>query len=281
MLTNMKPLTETPAMQESYRRAAEPPRNFSVRWDSFRDFLKREAKKGVKWLANSDSLARPRRLLKPVVLYALRTKRDFALLFYDTPERRPILDLIYRIRDETEMVLSNNEAFQIYAVVKAVQKIQGDMAEVGVYQGGSAKLICEAGGGRPLFLFDSFEGIPSTERIDENRFSRGQFAASLEGVREYLGRYPDVRIYKGTFPASSAPIVDKKFSFVHIDVDTYESTRECLNFFYPRMSPGGAIISHDYMSAAGVRLAVDEFFRDKREAPIEMSGSEQCLVVKM
>jgi len=243
--------------------------------------MKREVKRAVWWAANGDALALPRKLLKPVVLYALRTKRDFALLFYDTPERKPVIDLIHSIRGEIEMLLSNNEAFQIYAAVKAVRKIRGEMAEVGVYQGGSARLISEADREKRLFLFDSFEGIPSTEQIDESRFCKGQFAARFQTVQKYLGRFPNVSIHKGIFPASSAPVVDKRFSFVHLDVDTYESTWECLNFFYPRMNPGGVIISHDYMSVAGVRLAIDEFFRGKPEAPIEMSGSEQCIIVKV
>ena len=62
--------------------------------------------------------------------------------------------------------------------------------------------------------------------------------------------------------------------------DTYESTRSCLEFFYPRMNRGGIILSHDYINAAGVRKAFDEFFSDKSEPIIEMSGT-QCLIVKL
>ncbi len=53
----------------------------------------------------------------------------------------------------------------------------------------------------------------------------------------------------------------KKFSFVHLDVDTYKSTLDCLAFFYGRMSRGEILISQDYHAATGVRIAVDEFFR--------------------
>ena len=58
-----------------------------------------------------------------------------------------------------------------------------------------------------------------------------------------------------------------------------ESTIEALKFFYPRMSPGGVILCHDYLSAAGVDKAYAEFFADKVEPVIELSGY-QCLVVK-
>jgi O-methyltransferase len=46
------------------------------------------------------------------------------------------------------------------------------------------------------------------------------------------------------------------------------------------MNRGGIIISHDYINAVGVRKAFDEFFEDKLEPIIEMSGS-QCLIAKV
>ena len=35
-------------------------------------------------------------------------------------------------------------------------------------------------------------------------------------------------------------------SFVHLDVDLYEPTRACLDYFLPRLSPGGFVICDDY-----------------------------------
>ncbi len=46
------------------------------------------------------------------------------------------------------------------------EKIKGELAEVGVYKGGSAKLICEAKGNSILHLFDTFEGLPNVGEND-------------------------------------------------------------------------------------------------------------------
>jgi hypothetical protein len=46
------------------------------------------------------------------------------------------------------------------------------------------------------------------------------------------------------------------------------------------MSPGGIIISHDYITAPGVQKAFDEFFSNKPEPLIETAGS-QCFIVKL
>ena len=89
-----------------------------------------------------------------------------------------------------------NEAYQLFMAVKSVNKIKGDIAEVGVYQGGSAKLICEARGDKPVHLFDTFTGIPEIEEIDAQSFFLGQYAASLEDVKIYLQQYKNVFFHR-------------------------------------------------------------------------------------
>jgi O-methyltransferase len=205
-------------------------------------------------------------------------KMRVVVLFYNSPERRRAFGLIRQVRKETGMLMADIEAYNIHMAVKRTEKVPGDIAEVGVFRGGSAKIISESKGVRALYLFDTFEGLPKADKID-GFFYKGQFAAPFERVKDYLSVYPDVHIYKGLFPKTADPILDKTFSFVHLDVDIYESTSDCLKFFYPRMSRGGIIISHDYFNSEGVKKAVDEFFGDKPEPVIEMPRS-QCLIVK-
>ena len=201
------------------------------------------------------------------------------VIFYDDAERSKVVDLIGRVKNETDIVQGMEEAYSIFMAVKSTQKVKGEIAEVGVFKGGSAKLICEAKGEKELHLFDTFEGLPEVGAVDE-RFRKGMYRSSENNVRSYLMNYPGVHIYKGEFPETAKPIENRKFSFVHLDVDIYLSTLNCLKFFYPRMSKGGVILCHDYMSSAGVRRAFDEFFTDKPEPVIEMPRS-QCLVVKL
>lgn len=231
------------------------------------------------WLVDSKIMSLPRRIAKKIISFAISGKNGI-IIYYDDPERSKFLRLIKNARKEGEMIaLLDNEAYQIIMVVKRTEKIEGDIAEVGVYKGGSARLICEVKGDRSLHLFDTFEGLPDVGDIDV-LFHKGQFEASLEDIKNHLKKYSNVHFYKGFFPATADPVKNKKFSFVHFDVDIYSSTFDCLNFFYPRMSKGGVIVSHDYIYAAGVRKAFDEFFKDKPEPIIELSGS-QCLIVKV
>jgi O-methyltransferase len=211
-------------------------------------------------------------------IYTIIKHRKGDISFYDQPVRTEVYDLVKKIKKEREMLLSINDAYQIFMAVKRTDKIIGDIAEVGVYKGGSAKLICEIKGEKLLHLFDTFEGLCDVGEID-NVFYKGQFVSSYDNVKNCLKNYPNVYIYKGLFPATGEPIKHRFFSFVNLDVDTYESTLNCLNFFYERMSKGGIIISHDYLTA-GVKKAFDEFIQDKREPIIDLAGS-QCLIVKI
>lgn len=187
--------------------------------------------------------------------------------------------LIERVKTEVKMFLGHDEARNVYLAVISTENVPGDIAEVGVYQGGSAKLICEAKRGRHLHLFDTFEGLPVPSQGDNPELRKGQFACSLEKVQRYLAQYENVHFYKGTAPLSCKPVEKNRFSFVHLDVDLYEGTLAALRFFYPRLSTGGVLMGHDYPSFVGVKAAWDEFFKNKPE-PVLRISFKQCLIVK-
>lgn len=242
--------------------------------------IKHMLKQIISVLTHASILSWPRKVLRQSVNYALATKNG-VIVYYNTPERAKAMDLIHQIKKENDMLLFDNEAYQIYMAAKASAKIYGDIAEVGVYKGASAKIIAQVKGKKSLHLFDTFEGLPEISKIDNpEQFYKGKFVVTFEDVKKYLKKYPNVFFYKGLFPQTAGPVKNKTFSFVNLDVDLYESTKNCLEFFYPRMTKGGIIISHDYIDAAGVKKAVDEFFRDKPETVLELSGS-QCLIVKL
>jgi hypothetical protein len=212
------------------------------------------------------------------VISRLYAHLDIAVMSaFNGPER---LALIKEIQKEDGLLLCRpSELFMVYAVAAGQTQVPGDYAEVGVYRGATAKLMCDAKGEKDIHLFDTFAGLPVSEAIDI-RFHRSMFSAQEEAVRKRLVKYEKVHIYPGVFPGTASAIRDKQFSFVHIDVDIYQSTKDCLEFFYSRMSPCGIIISHDYPSSAGVTKAFEEFFADKKEKVVNLPMS-QCMVIKL
>ena len=212
----------------------------------------------------------------------LNTKFQFSLLsFYND---KKIIDLIKIVKKEVDFAFFPIEAYHVYSIAKSQSKLDGDMAEVGVYQGGSAKLIAEVKNEKELYLFDTFEGLPKVSEKDTHfgtsYWKTGEFSnTSLENVENYLSNYKNIYCYKGKFPETSEAIKTKKFSFVHLDVDLFQSTIDCLEFFYPRMINGGIILTHDYHTD-GVKQAFNEFCKDKKIPQIQLLGS-QCAITKL
>ena len=175
-----------------------------------------------------------------------------------------------------------SEGFLLHSLARAQTKVPGDYAEVGVFRGSSARLICEGKGDRRLHLFDTFTGLPEGSPVDRGVFRPHQYACDRQSVEEYLASFPGVFFHEGLFPESTrgvANVENARYALAHFDVDLYESTRACLEFFYPRMTPGGVIVSHDYSFIPAVRQAFDEFMTDKPEGIIELPTS-QCIVLK-
>ena len=176
-------------------------------------------------------------------------------------------------------------AYQLFVLVHNTDKIQGDVAEVGVYKGGSANLICEANENRILesksyreiHLFDTFSGLPEVQ--DKEIFYKGQYIGNSIKVRKLLAEYINVNIYEGVFPETAEPIKNRVFSFVNLDVDISQSVKDGLEFFYPRMSRGGAILIHDYSTSQEIKDVVDGFFKEKPE-PIIETFVDQVIIVK-
>jgi O-methyltransferase len=194
-------------------------------------------------------------------------------------QQRPIVEAARR--DHAVLLLAS-EVTQLIDMVQSVAKVPGDIAEVGVFDGGSAKLIAQIKGDKALHLFDTFTGLPDPSTADESFFRRGQLAPhrNAEQMRAAFSGFDGVHIYPGLFPQETGQHVEHcRFSFVHLDVDLYRSTLDALEFFYPRMNRGGVFVSHDYLTFESVRRAFAEFFEQRPEPVIAGAGS-QCLVVR-
>ncbi len=200
------------------------------------------------------------------------------LAFLSGHKEPHVLADIRAARSGRESLLSGNEAFTLYSVARAQAALGGEMAEVGVYQGCSARIISVASDGAKLHLFDTFAGLPLPDASEHDRMREGHYAASLPSVKAYLADRQNVSFYQGMFPQTAGPVADRRFSFVHLDVDLKSSTLGCLGFFYDRMLPGGIILTHDYSYLDGVRAAFTEFLTGRPERAVELPTSQAMLV---
>lgn len=159
-------------------------------------------------------------------------------------------------------------------------KVDGCVAEAGVFQGDFAKEINKFFHDKVLYLFDTFEGFDQRDvKIEKNyEYSEAQ-AGHLSITSEELVlkkmTYPDnCVIRKGYFPESACGI-DEKFCFVNLDMDLYQPTLAGLKFFWDRMVVGGIIVVHDYFSEGykGVENAIAEFSEEYHVVPFPIGDA--------
>lgn len=155
--------------------------------------------------------------------------------------------------------------------------VPGAIAELGVYKGELSALLSWLFPERTLYLFDTFSGFDSRD-ISMEQKNRLSFAragdlsdTSPEAVLERLPHPENALIKKGFFPDTATGLDHVRYAFVSLDADLYSPTLAGLDYFYPRLNPGGVIVLHDYDNQrfGGVSLAVREY---------EASHGTLCLV---
>jgi len=160
----------------------------------------------------------------------------------------------------------------------ATHHIPGDVVECGSARGGSAACLGLALKHfqirRALWLFDTFEGIPSPTAEDPDRRQAARFTGCFRGDREEvqallarLGVESPYELVKGLFQDTVPVCSIERIAVLHLDGDWYESVKVCLEHLYNRVSPGGVIQTDDYGHWAGARKAVDEFLSPRRLSP--------------
>ena len=187
----------------------------------------------------------------------------------------------------------------IHLFRRVTGEVAGDIAECGCARGLSSLEMClsfsedhPGWDGAGLHVFDSFQGLsePGQEdfAVDESRADAaqirrnmvpGNFAVAFDVVRENIHRrFPRVALHPGWIPSAFSEVAGRSFSFVHVDVDLYRPTLDSLEYFFPRLADGGAIITDDY-NWPGARKAFEEFCAGHR-LQLHTTDTSQAYVLK-
>lgn len=189
------------------------------------------------------------------------------------------------------------EATYDLAMLALQRGIPGDFVECGVYAGASSALMARAlmdwefgqqheitdrdrwamteFKTRRVHLFDSFQGMPAAEPVDEEQYREhgtqtGMAAVPLEQVKENMRRWriPDELLvyHPGWFKDTVEIAVCggwpdgynlTQIAVLRLDGDLYSSTSIAMKHLYPLVSPGGWVIVDDY-HLSGCKKAVHE-----------------------
>jgi O-methyltransferase len=188
---------------------------------------------------------------------------------------------------EPYTLVSRDRCYILWSLARYAANLTGDFAECGVWKGGTALILARVLNrhrNKQLYLFDSFQGLPKVDQEKDRWFHEGQYSAeSADVAKAVLGDFSEItKIRCGWIPETFRGLEHNRYTFVHIDVDVYQSNLDCCEYFYPRMIPGGVMLFDEYAFAAarGEKDAVDQFFADKPENPITLPTG-QAMVLKL
>lgn len=180
---------------------------------------------------------------------------------------------------------SMDRKFALREFVRATKGLDGSVAECGTYTGASAWFLSQELHGSTLYLFDSFRGLSCPLTQDQSpkgvqQWSEGQLKASKKELSALLGDRPEIKIMEGWIPTRFPEVSSERFRFVHIDVDLYQPTLDSLEFFYPRMNPGGIIVLDDYgfENCPGAFQAAERFMALKYESIIHLPTGQGVII---
>lgn len=165
-------------------------------------------------------------------------------------------------------LVDKHRCYELWDLVGQSTKLQGSLLEIGVWRGGTGGLIAKkahlCGIADPIYLCDTFEGVVKASQKDTS-YRGGEHAdTSPEIVQKLLTEKLQLKntvLLKGIFPdQTGGQIANRKFRFCHIDVDVYESTKDIVDWLWPRLVPGGIIVFDDYgiPNCSGIRDFVNE-----------------------
>ncbi len=179
---------------------------------------------------------------------------------------------VYLSKFDENNGLNTHRRWMLAQLLRLTVNIPGDTVECGVYKGAGSWMICDFikkhKCSKRHYLFDSFEGLSNPCSKDGAYWRKGDLSACEDYALTALKEFEDIiDVKKGWIPERFVDVSNCVFSFVHVDVDLAEPTKDSIEFFYNRLSPGAVFLCDDYGfdTCPGVTTVIDDFLRDKPE----------------
>lgn len=167
--------------------------------------------------------------------------------------------------------------------------LPGDIVETGVFKGANLILINnflkKFHIDKKIFAYDTYSGQSEPTDLDfdikgtsmKKKFSDykkknlAPVYCSLDDVKNNIEKYSQNDLDQLIFIKGKVEdtLVEEKnlpskISLLRLDTDFYESVKISLEILYPRLVSGGVLIIDDYGHFKGAKIAVDNFFKDKK-----------------
>jgi O-methyltransferase len=216
-------------------------------------------------------------------------ERALKLLHLSADERKSFRRIAEETAESGRTLLDVRRLYTLWQAVRNTRRIPGASLEIGAYRGGSAFFIGRAleemnVPDRAFHVVDTFEGHPEFSTQEEAFHKPGQFGdTEFRDVCEFLRPLHAITVHKGALEEVEPELAGIGFAFAHLDVDTYVSTRNCLNFLSRSLQPGGVAVLDDFCArkCPGVEKAATEFMSETEGYHLFRMETEQAILVRL
>ena len=165
-----------------------------------------------------------------------------------------------------------------YELIKKIEKIQGEIVELGVFKGISLIRIAQIRDTlkikKKIYGFDTFDSFPVVDNSDgydkafPSSFTKTAGKPITKNRLEKIlsnKKLKNIELVKGDI-FKTLQILKKnkiKISLLHLDMDLEKATFFALDLLYNNITKGGIIIFDDYKIHPGIKRAVDKVLKGK------------------
>ncbi len=136
------------------------------------------------------------------------------------------------------------------------RQLDGDFVECGTNTGMISSAICRYLDfntvPKSFYMFDTFEGIPLDQvAIGEQPemkawMNERWYGDCYELARRNFEAFPGVQLVRGRVPESLPTVAIGQVAYLSIDMNVALPERAALEYFWPKMVPGGVVVFDDY-----------------------------------
>ena len=230
--------------------------------------------------------------LKAGINFLFRLGKNKIKVIYDRADlnipfrqEEPYKSISNKASLRAESMITDAQLFDLIQYIDQTKDVPGDVVEFGSLYGGSGAVIAEAVkyfGEKPVWLFDTFSGIPESKYGLDFHWNNSFSDNSFSEVKDIFSDLENVEVVQGNI-CDTYDRVQNKISFGYLASDTYESGEILLNFMWPKLNIGGIIAVCDYGSypnALPLTVYVDNFTKNIEQNAF-IYRPEKCGIVIM
>jgi len=167
-------------------------------------------------------------------------------------------------------------------------RLPGDFVECGVNRGYLAASIIQyvkfaECHGRNFYLFDTFHGLVWDRVSERDKAAHfNEYQDVYQEVVEAFASFNNVIVVRGVVPDSLSTMKIERVAYLSIDMNCAEPERDAMEYFWPKMTPGGLIVIDDYgFSGHEYQKELADQFAAKRGVQVLSLPTGQGLIQKV